>query len=254
MNSNKTRFFLASLFFVIFMISNSSLSSYNPTNGSPKEKEPPEAQSAEEKKLLTAVDSNPLDGKSTFSMGDYYLGRAVEYDSKYQWGNPRKLDENQERALSYSIKAIDYLTKASSMDPNNATIFAKLTQAYGLRIQNGGFGAKLKYLSDFNSNLKKALEKDPNNFEALITKAYKTLYTPSLLTNRNKAAKQQFEKLLEKYPDNPQVTKGLAIACNRLGETDKAFEYVSRSYKVDSSDLETIAIKQELEKKLKKQK
>ena len=184
----------------------------------------------------------------------YYLNLAVDFDTKYLWGTPRKLKENQENAISYSIRAIDYLEKGAKIDTANATLLAKISEAYGIRMRNGGLGAKLKFMNDFNSNLKRALEIDPNNFEALITTAYKTLYTPSLFKNRNKAAKEKFEQLLEKYPDNPDVTKGLSISYDRLGDHDKALEFITKSLEVNSKDLESIALKQDITQKISKQK
>ena len=237
----------------IVLLVGTVLSSARTEQPSPKSVIHQEPSQTKENALLSLVKSSPSDVTRLTNLAEYYFWVANYFDRKYFWGNPRKVKENGQKAYEYSIKAIENYERAISIDGKNPDLYARLAESYGLRMRNGSLGEKMRFMGKFKSNLEKALEIDPENFEALITQAFKTLYSPSLFVNRNKSAKEQFEHLLKGNPDNHEIYKGLAIVHQRMDENEKALQLINKSLELDSGDLEALGIKGEIEAQLKKQ-
>lgn len=206
-----------------------------------------------EKKLLKDYKADKDNKENVYALADFYFWNAVKYDMLNQWGDKSKKDEREKLVKKYSLAAIKYFKKYIHMDEKNATAWARLAQSLGIRMRNGGFFVILKHLGYFNKSLKRALEVNPDEFEALITKAYKTLYTPSFIKNRKKMAKEQFEKLLKEHPKNPHVTKGMAITFQRMKDFDKALKYIDLTLEYAPDDLEAIGLKKQILAKIDKE-
>ncbi len=207
-----------------------------------------------EKRLLAELKKDEKNLDKLYEIGSFYFPYAVKYDMLHLWGDKENEEIYEEKVKHFSLKAIKYFKKYVKIDKTNSKAYSKLCQSLGIRMRNGSFWLIFGNLGKFNKTLDMALKLNPNEFEALITDAYRTLYTPSLIKNRKELAKKQFEALLKKHPNNPHVLKGLAITYQRMDKFETALKYIEQTLKLAPEDLEAIGIKKQIVEEIEKAK